>query len=158
MVKRINQPKFSWDRVDKRGEDDCWEWTGSRNRWGYGACQYGGKCVNASRAAYIDSFGEILGGLVVCHKCDNPACCNPRHLFAAAQADNLTDCRNKGRARYLYGSGHPRPTAKLSEDDVRLAKKLYASGVTQTSIARQMGVNSATISRAVRGYCWAHLK
>ncbi|WP_026144095.1 HNH endonuclease [Xanthomonas sp. SHU 199] len=148
------QVKFTWDRVDRRGEDDCWPWIGRLNSWGYGACQLNGRTVNASRAAYLSAHGEIAEGLVVCHRCDNPACCNPAHLFAATQAENIIDCKRKGRWRNRSGPTHPRPGAKLTPDLVRIARQLYVSGVSQSEIGRLWGVHSSTISRAVRGERW----
>ena len=152
-----HHPRFDWSRVDRREPDACWPWTGSLNSWGYGACQYEGKQVNASRAAYLAYHGGIEPGLVVCHRCDNPICCNPAHLFAATQAENLADCRRKGRQRYRYGKDHHRATAKLTPDRVREARRLYESGVSQSEIARRWGMHSSTISRAVRGEFWRHV-
>lgn len=148
---------FSMGRVDRRGPDECWPWCGSLNRWGYGACQYGGKNVNASRAAYIVANGEVPEGLVICHRCDNPACCNPAHLFAATQAANLADCRAKGRAIYKYGAAHHRACAKITTDDVLAMRRRYAAGETQTGIGRSMGLHPATVSRIVRGQLWGHV-
>lgn len=150
---------FLWEKVDQRGADECWPWIGPLNSWGYGAARHNGKSVNASRAAYIEANGEPAPGFVVCHRCDNPACCNPAHLFAATQAENLADCRRKGRARGTFkdGASHPRHVAKLTAELVTEARRLYASGVTQTAIGRQMGVHSSVISRAVRGENWSHV-
>lgn len=149
--------KFSWARVDMRESTECWPWIGGLNRWGYGQCQHDGKAVNASRAAYLEANGQIADGLVVCHSCDNPQCCNPSHLFAATQAENLADCRRKCRARYRKGKSHHRATAKLSSEMVREAKRLYESGVSQSEIGRRWGVHSSAISRAVRGKTWSHV-
>lgn len=149
--------KFRWDRVDKRGPDECWPWMGKLNVWGYGYAQWNGKCSNASRAAYESEHGPV-GPLVVCHRCDNPACCNPAHLFAATQAENLADCRAKGRQVYRFGHDHHRATAKLTPDLVREARRLYAEGVNQTVIGRDMGVDSSVISRVVRRLTWRHVE
>lgn len=150
---------FSWESVDASGgPDECWPWTKSINIWGYGDAEYLGKRMNASRAAYIDTHGSIAKGLVVCHRCDNPACCNPAHLFAATQAENLADCRRKGRQHYRRGESHHRATAKMTEEKVIEARRLYASGTTQTEIARRWGLHSSVISRAVRGESWGHVK
>jgi hypothetical protein len=151
--------QFHWKRVDIRGKDDCWPWIGATNRWGYGACQFGGVQMNASRAAFLDNGGEA-DGLVVCHRCDNPACCNPAHLFAGTQAENLADCRAKGRARGGFGSGpaHPRHVAKLTDEQVRDAKQRHAAGESKSRIARDFGVDQSTVSRAVRGESYRHLR
>jgi len=156
----IRAARFTWDRVDKRGPDECWPWMSGVNTWGYGSCAFNGVHTNASRAAYISHHGGIEDGLVVCHHCDNPICCNPAHLFAATQAENLADCRRKGRARGQFTGGrkHPRHTAKLTPERVQEARQLYASGVSQSEIARRWGMHSSTISRAVRGEFWSHVK
>jgi hypothetical protein len=148
---------FSWDRVGVSGGEDCWPWLGSLNKWGYGDCFWNGRRVNASRAAHESAVGPVSTGLVVCHTCDNPACCNQAHLWAGTQAENLADCRAKGRQVYVTGADHHRSTAKLTEEMVREARRLYAAGVSQSEIGRRWGVNSSTISRAVRGKKWAHV-
>lgn len=149
---------FPWHKVSVAGSDDCWNWHGSLNVWGYGDCLYLGKRMNASRAAFISTHGAIGNGLVVCHRCDNPACCNPSHLFSATQAENLKDCRDKGRQRYKYGKEHHRAGAKMTEEMVLEARRLYAAGVSQSQMARDWGIHSSTISRAVRGEFWSHVK
>lgn len=139
--------------------DKCWPWRGAKNTWGYGACQHNGKQMNASRAAYLATHGDVGTGLVVCHTCDNPACCNPAHLFAATQADNLADCRRKGRSRGTFGGGaaHPRAVAKVSEQDVRDMRARYAAGETQTSLGRAYGMDSSHVSKIVRRLAWKHV-
>lgn len=78
------------------GTDACWPWTGSRNRYGYGRAKVQGVEMNASRAAYIAAHGPIADALLVRHDCDNPPCCNPRHLRAGSQLDNMADRRERG--------------------------------------------------------------
>lgn len=146
--------KFSMKHVDVRGAEECWPWKLRVDSYGYGRCEFGGKITTASRASYLAATGRNIEGLVVCHRCDNPRCCNPAHLFAGTQAENLADCRSKGRAKYLTGANHHRASAKLTESQVREAKQLYKAGMTQTSIASMLGVHSSTISRAVRGERW----
>lgn len=149
-----------WKRVDKRSDAECWPWIGTIGTWGYGSFWFRGCTRNASRVAWILTHGEIEGDYVVCHTCDNPACCNPSHLFLGTQGDNVRDCNLKGRGKGQYTSdSHPRHTAKLSAEQVRHAKFLYeACGVSQSEIARRLGVDSSTISRAVRGEYWSHVR
>lgn len=149
-----------WSRVDRRGNGECWPWTGVIGTWGYGSFWFRGCNRNASRVAWVLTHGDIARDVVVCHKCDNPACCNPAHLFLGSQGDNVRDCNRKGRARGTFKSdGHPRHMAKLSDEQVREAKHLFESGsLSQSEIARRMGVHSSTISRAVRGEYWSHVK
>lgn len=150
---------FTWDRIAKGEPGECWPWTGTKNCWGYGVCQVNGRGTNASRAAYISAHGDPGPGLVVCHSCDNPICCNPAHLFAATQAENLADCRRKGRQVYRKGAEHHRCVAKLTPEMVLEARRLYfTEKVSQSEIGRRWGIHSSSISRAVRGENWSHVK
>lgn len=158
-VDYLGRPDAFWKKVECRDRSECWRWSGALNRWGYGAAAYDGKQSNASRVAWLLVHGEIPSGMVVCHRCDNPACCNPAHLFLGTQADNLRDCRQKKRAKGApEGAAHHRSTAKLTADQVAAARGMFERGVSQTDIAQQFGVHSSTISRAVRGKRWRHLE
>lgn len=88
-----------WGRVDRRGEDACWPWKGARHLQGYGLVAVNRRMYAASRLAYELAVGPIPKGLQVIHSCDNPPCCNPKHLRAATQAENALDRKNKGRSR-----------------------------------------------------------
>jgi len=83
-----------FDKVHKT--DSCWNWTAS-TRNGYGAFKINGKVEGAHRVSWVLNNGEIPEGLFVCHKCDNPRCVNPEHLFLGTASDNMKDCYNKGR-------------------------------------------------------------
>ena len=103
-----------WSRVVPVSEepDACWEWSGSRDRQsGYGKYRplYSGRDPHlwAHRVAYLLTFGELGTHVKVLHRCDNPPCCRPDHLFLGSQADNLRDMREKGRDR----RGPNRPSA-----------------------------------------------
>ena len=88
-----------WKRVDRKGDDECWDWLGYRLKLGYGqVCVGGGKFV-ASRVAYFLHRGVDPGELMVCHKCDRPPCCNPGHTFLGTVHDNADDMIAKGRHR-----------------------------------------------------------
>ena len=92
-----------WEKVEKRGEEDCWEWTGSRNiLWQYGQFHFGGHCgktLKAHRVSWEIHNGKIPPGLLVCHKCDNRVCVNPSHLYLGTHSDNLRDAWERTRVR-----------------------------------------------------------
>ena len=86
-----------WSRVDKTG--DCWVWTGATTTAGYGEIRFGGKVVRVHRLVYELTVGPIPEGMGVLHRCDNPPCCRPDHLFLGTQRDNARDMVAKGRKR-----------------------------------------------------------
>jgi hypothetical protein len=98
--KRTFAERF-WEKVDQRADDVCWLWNGRARHWaGYGMFHVGNdRAEQAHRVAYALAIGPIPSGLGVLHRCDNPPCCNPSHLFLGTQADNLKDMWAKGRAR-----------------------------------------------------------
>jgi hypothetical protein len=106
IVRKMN--KNFWAKVDKKGENECWNYLGYLNKFGYGITSYKGESFKAHRLAYILKNGNIPNGLVIMHKCDNRRCCNPSHLLAGTQVDNIMDMIKKGR------NAHPTHPSKLS--------------------------------------------
>ena len=90
-----------WRRVKIGEPDECWEWMGARkDKLPYGLIMRGPKgagLVYTHRVAYEVTYGPVPDGLLVLHKCDNPPCCNPRHLFLGTHQDNTLDAQTKGR-------------------------------------------------------------
>lgn len=141
-----------WSKVDKSG--DCWSWMRYRNAGGYGRFSICGKPRNAARISYILAFGEIPHGLYVCHRCDNPACVNPAHLFAGSINDNTKDMVAKGR----QARGERHPSAKLTEAQVIAIKQLYPSGeYTYRSLGRMFCVSDQNIKEILSGKIWTCL-
>lgn len=136
----------------------CWIWFGAKDPKGYGRIGAGGrkgKDIFAHRLSYQIHKGEIPEGMLVCHKCDTPACVNPEHLFLGTQTDNMRDCVNKNRLNPFKPKGELNPKAKLTWDTVRRIRKEY-SGVEKGffEIAKVYGVSDCTISSILRMKTW----
>jgi hypothetical protein len=123
----------------------------------------------AHRLSWELHYGKIPAGMNVCHRCDNPPCVRPDHLFLGTQVDNMADMMSKGRnpkgdnrswrlhpELVLRGSSHPR--SKLTEDQVRKAKKDYITGtIYRKDLAKSLGVSEATVKDFLRGATWKHV-
>lgn len=137
-----NIKKRFWTKVEiPADETKCWIWKGSIGGCCYGGFSCNGKPELAHRMSWMIHFGPIPKGLCVCHKCDNPKCVNPKHLFLGTQADNNRDARLKGRAilnKSLKGS--KQYNAKLNERDIPKIWYLIKQGVTQREVAKRYGV------------------
>ena len=132
---------------------DCLVWTGVTQRFGYGRVGHRGRLLFVHRLAWEDANGPIPNGLCVLHRCDNPACFNPNHLFLGTLADNNRDRDEKGRSAKGSGNGF----AKLDEEQVSEIKVRLASGETQASLAMEFAVNYRTISTIAVGRAWKHV-
>jgi hypothetical protein len=146
-----------WNQVVKGQEpDDCWIWIGPVNAKGYGSISLGNrqralgtrgnKRFYSHRLAYELTTGSIPDGMFVCHKCDNPRCCNPAHLFLGTPNDNVQDMISKGRK-----------TRKLTEEQVRNIRIRFAAGDSISKLAIANGVSRETIRAIVSGRTWRHL-
>ena len=132
----------------------CFLWTGTTTGGGYGRVRRGKRTHYAHRVAYELFVGPIPGGMNVLHRCDTPACVNPDHLFLGTPADRVRNRDEKGRA--AAGEQHFR--ARLTEDDVRTIRARAAAGETQRPLAREYGVDQATISNIVTRKSWKHVQ
>lgn len=142
-----------WTKVDKSGE--CWLWTGARKHGNYGHLSLNGRFVGAHRVAYFLVHGIDPQALAVCHHCDNPPCVRPDHLFLGTIRDNHQDMIQKGRqALPPRRAGEANGQARLTADDIKQIRALYAAGDRQKSIARRFGISRSQVGNIVRGECW----
>ncbi len=142
------------------GQDgDCWPWLGRKQkRMPYGMLQYKGKTTVAHRVAYELFKWPIPDGLIVCHFCDNPACCNPFHLFVGTYKENRMDCVLKGRASGGVQKGEDKKQAKLSEKQVKEIRELYKPWeFSQAMLAERYGVARSTIEDILHRRTWTHI-
>lgn len=130
----------------------CWEWQGKKNKnTGRGQINPSkGVHTSAARVAYAAFVAPIPGKMLVCHRCDNPGCVNPNHLFVGSNDDNMADMVSKGRQVH----GERSPFAKLTPDTVRAIR---ASQEPTGDIAKRMGLNWKTVSAARSGKTWRHV-
>lgn len=149
-----------WSRVDKTG--DCWLWQRYRKPRGYGICYPHFKDNPqrghyTHRVSYVLTYGHIPDELLVLHHCDNPPCCNPKHLFLGTQHDNAQDMVAKDRARKTGKHGDDCPASIMTEKMVMEMRELYAQDVDPQEIAAIYGFKKRTIEAAVTGHNWKHL-
>lgn len=146
-----------WEKVDIRGEDECWEWQGSRHwQWKYGNFNLDGKYMAAHRFSWQLANNTIIPkGMLVCHKCDNPPCVNPKHLFLGTVADNNLDKKLKGRQDE---KGEKNGRAKLKVGDVINIRIAHKAGETFASLGRKYNLDPVSISYICKGRNWGHIR
>jgi hypothetical protein len=160
-----------WAKVERRDPTECWPWTDTLTDDGYGRIRVGTQRIGAHRAMWTITHGEIENGLVVCHHCDNPRCCNPGHLFLGTPGDNARDKVSKGRQRNPTGDAHGtrtmphrvsrgenRPQSKLTEADVKEIRARYGDGESFANLARKYGVTPSVIAKVARREGWRHVQ
>jgi hypothetical protein len=122
MSRHKNTTRDFWNKVNKKSDDECWEWEGIILPSGYGQFKMNYIDYRAHRLAYELTHSSIPKGLLVCHSCDNRKCCNPKHLWLGTTQDNTQDRANKNRtaSKELNGS------CKLTSEDVEKIRSLYS--------------------------------
>lgn len=148
-----------WPKVAIGLPGECWLWTASVGGPGYGQINFQGIPATAHRLVYELYFGPIPPGKFVLHKCDIRRCCSPEHLFLGTPADNVADMIGKGRQRRVapekYAAGESHGRHKLTAQQVREIREIYASGEsTQVELGKRYGVSGAHVCGIVSGKFW----
>jgi hypothetical protein len=163
-VQRPVEQRF-WEKVDKAGAipagapkiGPCWLWVGirhPRHHHGRIAMAARGGTMYAHRVSWELHFGPIAEGMDVCHRCDNPPCVNPAHLFLATHVDKVRDMQLKRWSHLGEASG----VARLTEADVHAIRTEHVLGTTTfAALARRFGVSRTTISNAITRKTWSHV-
>ena len=133
--------------------DECWVWRGGLSQAGYGKFWRNGRTDLAHRVMYEYTLGAVPDDMWVLHRCDNPPCMNPRHLFLGTHADNENDKDAKGRRK----RGSQTRKSKLDEARVTQIREMHAAGVQQKTIAREFGVDITTVNDVVHRHTWRHV-
>lgn len=147
--------KRFWSKIARGSRDECWPWNAAKNSAGYGHIIFQGKNHLAHRIAYFLENGPLPPGLLICHTCDNPLCCNPDHLFQGTNADNVADMEAKGRGVHPRGQSNGR--ARLTAADVIAMRAMRNGGATLAALGFHFRVRLQTVHAAVTRKTWRHL-
>lgn len=174
-----------WKRVNKSGPDQCWLWIGKCiNNKGYATFSFSRRLILVHRFAWVSINGEIPNGMVVCHKCDVPLCCNPDHLWIGTQMENVRDMLSKGRGPtgkkhgskthpesvprgdYHYSRidpsraimGEINGQSKLTDEIVKeMRQERVMTGIPYAKLGKKFGLSSGAARQAVVGITWKHI-
>ena len=138
-IPKLNKEQVErfWGRVNIGRKDECWEWgkEWARNKGGYGIIGFFQFPFLAHRIAYSLHYKQTpLGGILVCHHCDNPPCCNPNHLFLGTEESNTRDMIKKGRRVAFLGKKHSAKTKKIMSRNNKGSKHPQARAVNQYTL------------------------
>lgn len=145
------------DNIEIDNDTGCWNWQGGKNQRGYGLIQSkDDDGIWKSRAVHRVSYelynGSIPVGLLACHHCDNPSCCNPQHIYIGTQKMNMADMISKGRKNPSRGANHWK--AKVSDDEIA---SIRDNPDTYSSIGLQYGISASQVHRIKSRQSWKHI-
>jgi hypothetical protein len=138
-----------WEKVTKT--NGCWLWIANSNKKGYGRFWINGRNEFSHRVSWMLHFVEIPHGMLVLHKCDNPSCVNPAHLFLGTDADNQSDKKEKGRS----AKGERNGNRKLTNEQVRVIRKSVGS---PQELATQFNIDKTQIYNIISRKQWKHVE
>lgn len=152
LIKFMNRIEPTKDK----SANECWHWIGLKSKYGYGKMCINSKNLTAHRFMYEMINGDIPSNMFICHKCDNPACVNPNHLFLGNVRDNTVDMVQKNRAPNYKGNNNPR--SKITDKIVlEIYNKAKYSGISYNKLAREYKISASLVSEIMRGNLWGHL-
>ena len=143
-----------WSKIDKRSPAECWPWKAGTFRTGYGQFKTGRR--SNSRLAtrvMMELCGYDVSGRFVCHRCDNPLCVNPGHLFLGTTQDNTRDRQSKGR----QARGERQGSSVMTMERVLELRKCRERGDTFDALAAAFGISKSQVANIVRGRHWRHV-
>ncbi len=146
FFKKVNQTS---------NHDECWLWNAGKSKEGYGRFRLNRKLYQATHVSYFLRHNIMpASGQEVCHKCDNPQCVNPNHLFLGSRSDNMNDCYKKGRLTQIYkgkAKGERNGSAKVTNEIAEEIRRLYNLGIRGKSLTSRFKIHKTNIYRIIRG-------
>ena len=140
-------------QIKKGTPDQCWPWTGNRNKGGYGTFGVQYRTYICTRMVYLLASGVDPGDQRVCHSCDNPVCCNPAHLELGDQTFNMSGACLRGR----IARGERVGPSKLVPEQVLEIRRRFANGESRLRMAKEYSVSYPTIFYITKRKAWTHL-
>lgn len=162
----MNAPSLVWTKdveaflqhVEISRESSCWNWTRAKNEWGYGHFTRDKKRMLAHRWVFAAMYGPIADGVIICHRCDNPACVNPAHLYEGTPKSNMEDMMARGRGKHWRRCGEQHPRSRLSASQVmEIADESRWGAMSQREVGEIYGVTQAAVSDIRTRRRWGHL-
>lgn len=152
---RFNAARFFYKVTVE--ENNCCTWEAARQGRGYGHFWLNGHHMLAHRVSWVIHYGPIPEGMMVLHRCDNPGCVNPQHLFLGSQQENMLDMISKGRHSRIAPRGEKSGSAKLKTTDVIKMREWRRDGIKLKFISTYFGVSVPTVCQITTGQTWTHV-
>ena len=156
-INRVHKPlkERFYKLANKVGDNECWEWIGTKDRHGYGYITDNHERKFAHRVSYELHSGPIIEGAFIIHSCDNPSCVNPNHLRQGTAQDNVDDMISRGRANHYNPRGEEHGRAKLTWEQVREIRGKYIPfKYSTTRLGKEFGISQGHIARIISGLAW----